>query len=101
MSSKQQRSGPSGPKGSQKYTFLFDAGTVSTVTVSKTTVAVSGVRTTDVVRCINANMKTGLMLGQGRVVSAGVVEIAISNPTAASITTGTVTYTLEMGFYQI
>ncbi len=93
---------PSGPRAGQKFPgVLFDGGTVATVTVSIKTIAVLGVRATDVLVGCNSVQKTGLAVVASRVPADDVVEILLINPTAASITTGTVTYTFSIQHFNI
>lgn len=93
---------PSGPRAGQKFPgVLFDGGTVSTVTVSIKTISVPGIVSTDVLVAANCVQKTGLAAIPSRVVSDGVAEILLINPTAASITTGTVTYTFSIQHFNV
>lgn len=99
MSTK-HRSSPSGPLAGEKLqTVLLDHGSVVAATVNVASVTVASVRTTDVVRAVNSLQKTGLGFAGARISAAGVVDISLVNPTAGAITTGTVTYTLEIGPY--
>lgn len=102
MSAKKARSSPSGPRATQKFDgVLFDGGTVSTVTCSVKTISVPGVKSTDVLTGANSVQKTGLACVPSRVVADDVVEIVLVNPTAASITTGTVTYTFSIDHFSV
>jgi len=101
MASNDRRSSPSGPKTISKIVITADHGTVSTVTVATKTAAVTGVRTTDVVLAANCVQKTGLGVAGYAVSAADVVIISLVNPTAASITSGTVTYTLVIGRFDV
>lgn len=102
MSSKKNRTSPSGGRSSQKFdVVLFDGGTVSTVTCKILTITCTGVKSTDVLIGANSIQKTGLSCVPSRVVSDDVVEIVITNPTAASITTGTVSYTFCVEHFSI
>ncbi len=100
--SNKNRASPSGPRASQKFDgVLFDGGTVSTVTVSIKTVSVTGVKAADVLIGVESVQKTGLACVASRIVTDDVVEILFINPTAASITTGTVTYTFCVEHFSV
>lgn len=102
MSSKKTRNSPTGPRASQKFdAVLFDGGTVSTSTTKIVTMTVLGVKATDVLVGINSQQKTGLAAVPTRVLADDVVEFALVNPTAATITTGTVTYTAAILHFAI
>ena len=102
MPSVKNRTSPSGNSANKKFAgVLFDGGTVSTVTVAILTISVPGVKSTDVLVGVNSVQKTGLSAVPSRIVSDDVLEIAIINPTAASITTGSVTYTFSVNHYNL
>lgn len=102
MPSTKNRASPSGNRAMQKYPgVVFDGGTVSTVTVAILTVSVLGVRSTDVLIGVNSVQKAGLVAMPSRIPADDVVEICIMNPTAASITTGSVTYTFSVNHYNL
>ena len=93
------RSSPSGPAANRKFTILLDHGTVTAVTVAKATATLTGARTTDLLSAVNSIQKTGLGYAGGRVSGADEIEISLVNPTAGNITSGTVTYTLDLSNY--
>lgn len=101
MASNDRRSSPSGPKSVSKVVVTVDHGTVTNVTVSAKTFTVTGVRTTDVLMAANSVQKTGLGVAGLNVSAANECSIALVNPTAASITSGTVTYTLVIGRFNV
>lgn len=103
MPSVKNRNSPSGRVASQKFPgVLFSGGTISTVTVAILTVSVPGVKAaTDVLVGVNSVQKTGLVATPSRIAADDVVEICITNPTAASITTGTVTYTFSIQHFDL
>ena len=68
-----QRSSPSGPDACEKLQFVQPPFTVGTAHVSLFTVALTPVRTTDVVRSINADLPADVLGGN---VSDEVVELA-------------------------
>lgn len=102
MPSVKNRNSPSGFRANQKFpNVVFDGGTVSTVTVAILTVSVPGVKSTDVLIGVNSVQKAGLFASASRIPADDVVEICITNPTAASITTGSVTYTFSVNHYDL
>ena len=102
MPSVKNRTSPSGNTANRKFAgVVFDGGTVSTVTVAILTVSVPGVKSTDVLIGVNSVQKAGLFASPSRIPADDVVEICITNPTAASITTGSVTYTFSVNHYNL
>lgn len=91
--STKNRASPSGPRATQKFPgVLFDGGTVTTATTAIKTISVPGVKTTDILIGVDCIQKTGLAAVPSRVPADDVLEILLINPTAGTITTGTVTY---------
>jgi len=99
MASNDRRSSPSGAKTTSKFVITADHGTITTATVATKTATITGLRTTDAILCANAQLgqKTGLAMAGYRVSAANEIEISLANPTGASITSGTVTYTVVLG----
>lgn len=95
-----QRNSPSGPLAASKNTVITGDVSVAAQSVAVQSVALSGVRVTDVVRAVNAALPTGLALGgNSRVTATDQIELSIINPTVGAVSTGTVTYTVEIGGY--
>lgn len=102
MTTKKNRAYPTGPVSSQKFDVVaFDGGTVTLATVKILTVACVGVKATDMLIAAASVQKAGLVCTPSRVQADGVVEITIANPTAGTITTGTVSYTFCVEHFTI
>ena len=86
------RGGLAGPVDSEKVSLSFAAGNIGTATVTTKTVALTGVRTTDVVTvCPTAALAAGISLSAAAYVSAAnELTLYFTNPTAAQVAGGTV-----------
>lgn len=101
MVSLKRRSSPSGPTSQVKVTITKDHGTITNATVAVATMTVTGVKTTDILVGCNSVQKTGLGLANYYVSAANEVTISLFNCTAGSLTSGTVTYMLDIAPYSI
>lgn len=92
------RGSPSGPLELEKVSVDIDFGTVNSATVKRVTAALAGLRTTDLVLVEpNANfVGVDIGLAGARVSAAGVIEIALVNPTGGNITAGAQTMRVEI-----
>lgn len=90
-----RRSSPSGPAVSTKTTAAIDHGDVTAVTVKEASVTVSGLRTTDMVT-VNppAALAGNLAVAGAHVSAANTLTVALSNPTASTITAGSNTWSV-------
>lgn len=93
----ESRRAPSGPLAGRKVTFTLVYATIATASSLDTTVALAGLRVTDlpIVKAVQA-LPAGVSIGNAYCSGAGTLTVRLNNCTAAAIAAGTAALFVEI-----